>query len=159
MNKKKEVNKVNYFSEKEQNFKTALELLNQQQNNQKVNLKNPYRELSINEFRKLVLFRFESFTNFGKALGVSKERAWQICHAVGSIPKKKETINRIADVTGIDAIILTKLFEKIRNERNADSFLNKNSNAGTFSSSLDSSASTSHAQNKEKEVNENGNTS
>lgn len=66
-------------------------------------------------FRNVAITRFGSINKFSQALGVSRSMGCQILGGT-YIPLKSSSIEKIADVLGINVVILTKTFEEIKND-------------------------------------------
>lgn len=76
---------------------------------------NPASNLTLNDLAKLVIFKFGSIADFGRKLGVTRSRASQILTGV-DLPKTPDYIKRIADILGIDSVVLTMCFSNADNK-------------------------------------------
>lgn len=81
----------------------------------RVNNNNPTSSLTMNDFAKLVIFKFGSIKNFGRKLGVTRSRASQLLTGL-DLPKTPDTIKKIAEVLDIDAVVLTMCFSNADNK-------------------------------------------
>ncbi len=72
--------------------------------------------LEMNDLAKIVSFKFGSISNFGKKMGWGRARACQLLKG-HELPVRHESIEKIAEVLDINVVILTQLFERVRNRK------------------------------------------
>lgn len=73
--------------------------------------------LTAGHLKIYLRLRYSSYKKAGEVARLSPIQVRQICNGF-NLPKSPEMIKRIAEAWGIDAIILTQLFEKYREKKN-----------------------------------------
>jgi hypothetical protein len=68
-------------------------------------------KLTMSDIRNLAVLKFGGVNAFGRALGVTSGLASRLLSG-DYIPLKPETIHRIADCLGVDAVTLTQIYSK-----------------------------------------------
>lgn len=71
--------------------------------------------LTIEDVRKLALLKFGSITNFSRKLGITKGLGSRFLSG-DYIPLKASSIQKIADVLEIDAVVLCQIYDELKFE-------------------------------------------
>ena len=74
-------------------------------------------DLTLSDLAKIVILKFGSIKAFGQKLGIGRSRACQILQGY-EIPKRPDSIKKIAEVLDIDLVVLTQLFGSVEEKKN-----------------------------------------
>jgi hypothetical protein len=69
--------------------------------------------LTLKDLAKMILFKFGSIQKFSQKMGWDRSRGVQILKGY-KIPENPDIIKKIAELVGIDVIVLVQLFERSR---------------------------------------------
>jgi len=75
---------------------------------------NPSEKMAF--IREMAILKFGSINRFSKAMGVSRSMGSMLLSGQ-YIPLKITSLQRIADTIGINVILLTKIYEGLKNEQ------------------------------------------